>query len=185
MIAKLLLEIDRVLSEAGIVHAFGGALALNYYADPRATTDVDVNVAKSVAEAPVLVSLLAAHGFTLDEPLEGHLPIAGLRFRRNADVVDCFLAFDGFHERLLGRAREVPINAEGGRFTTKILSQDDLAVVKLSFNRPKDHIDIDAMIAAGTPFDYELIATELVNLRGPTAYPRLARFKDALSKGGS
>ena len=35
----------------GIPHAFGGALALAYYATPRATVDIDVNVFVPVARA--------------------------------------------------------------------------------------------------------------------------------------
>jgi len=34
--------IDSALT--GLPHAFGGALALAYYAEPRATVDIDVNV---------------------------------------------------------------------------------------------------------------------------------------------
>ena len=36
--------LDQALTEAKIDHAFGGALALAYYAEPRATVDVDINV---------------------------------------------------------------------------------------------------------------------------------------------
>src|ERR1700749_1918626 len=36
--------IHRALSTAKIPHAIGGAIALAYYAEPRATIDVDVNV---------------------------------------------------------------------------------------------------------------------------------------------
>jgi hypothetical protein len=42
--------IDRALDD--VPHAFGGALALAYYAEPRATVDIDLNVFVPVADAP-------------------------------------------------------------------------------------------------------------------------------------
>src|SRR5579863_10596420 len=41
-LAQRVLAIHAALSE--ISHAFGGALALAYYAEPRATVDIDVNI---------------------------------------------------------------------------------------------------------------------------------------------
>ncbi|MHB8595153.1 MAG: hypothetical protein ACYDB3_12650, partial [Acidimicrobiales bacterium] len=37
-------QLHEVLSASGIPHAFGGALALAYYAEPRATIDIDINI---------------------------------------------------------------------------------------------------------------------------------------------
>ena len=42
--AQTVLAVHDHLIGAGVEHAFGGALALAYYAEPRATADVDVNV---------------------------------------------------------------------------------------------------------------------------------------------
>ena len=41
-LAQRVEAIDAALSE--LPHAFGGALALAYYAEPRSTIDIDVNV---------------------------------------------------------------------------------------------------------------------------------------------
>ena len=32
------------LETAGVPHAFGGAIAVNYHRDPRSTTDIDINI---------------------------------------------------------------------------------------------------------------------------------------------
>ncbi|MHB8439211.1 MAG: hypothetical protein ACYDD4_08630 [Acidimicrobiales bacterium] len=53
--------------------------------------------------------------------------------------------------------------------------------MKLSFNRPKDWVDIQAMIDAGVPLDAEYVATRAVAFRGPSLYPRLARLRRMLS----
>src|SRR4051794_41101706 len=37
-------SVGEALSEARIPHAFGGALAVAYYGEPRATGDIDVNI---------------------------------------------------------------------------------------------------------------------------------------------
>jgi hypothetical protein len=44
-----IVAIDEALAE--IPHAFGGALALAYYAEPRATVDIDINVFIPATEA--------------------------------------------------------------------------------------------------------------------------------------
>jgi hypothetical protein len=43
-IGEVIIEIDEALRSFGVNHAFGGALALAYYAEPRGTVDIDVNV---------------------------------------------------------------------------------------------------------------------------------------------
>ena len=181
MISDLLVEVDRLFDDLGIAHAFGGAMALNYYAEPRATTDVDVNVATDVAGAPGLVGELAAAGFVLDRPLDELVPISGARLRRGVDVLDLFLSFDAFHHRLLGRARRVPIRATTGTAEIPILSADDLVVVKLSCNRGKDWVDVEAMVAAGVTIDVPLVEAELIGLRGPTMDPRVARLREVIA----
>lgn len=184
LIADLLVEIDVLLSAEGIDHAIGGALALNYYAEPRATTYVDVNVAMSFTDAPVLVERFGLEGFFLERPLEDIPPASGARLRRGADVVDLFFAYDSFHERLAARARRVPIRAAGEIVEIPILSACDLVIVKMSFNRGKDWVDIEAMISSGTPIDLPLAETEIVSLRGPTMYPRVARLRELLAGRG-
>ena len=44
-----LIALHHALDDAGIPHAVGGAIALGYYAEPRATIDVDINVFVPVA----------------------------------------------------------------------------------------------------------------------------------------
>ena len=46
------LALHRAFEAAGVIHAFGGALALAYWtADPRATADIDVNVSLPASAA--------------------------------------------------------------------------------------------------------------------------------------
>ncbi len=45
----LVIALNDSLSEAGVGHGFGGALALAYYtSQPRTTSDIDINIASSI-----------------------------------------------------------------------------------------------------------------------------------------
>lgn len=57
LVAKVI-EVDRALRVAGIGHAFGGAIALAYCAQPRATKDIDINVAVEPSQFDELLDAL-------------------------------------------------------------------------------------------------------------------------------
>ena len=63
--------------------------------------------------------------------------------------VDLFFSYDPFHEAAAAGAVDVPF-ADG---TIPVLSADHLAVCKVVIDRPKDWVDIDAMIELGTSLD--------------------------------
>ena len=48
------------LNGRGINHAFGGALALAYYAEPRSTIDIDINVFAPVTDSSAVLGARAA-----------------------------------------------------------------------------------------------------------------------------
>ena len=54
-----------------VPHAFGGALALAYYAEPRATQDIDVNVFVAESQAADVLSVLAPLGVEIDGAAQG------------------------------------------------------------------------------------------------------------------
>ena len=51
LLDEKILAVERALARADVPHAFGGALALAYYATPRATVDIDLNVFVPADEA--------------------------------------------------------------------------------------------------------------------------------------
>ena len=53
---------------SAIPHAFGGALALAYYAEPRATIDIDLNVFVPPDQFPAVAAPLVALGAEADDP---------------------------------------------------------------------------------------------------------------------
>ncbi len=119
--------VHRSLEEAGVPHAFGGAFALAYYGAPRPTTDIDVNV------------FVPAQQSELKLDWEG-------------TPVHFFFSCDPLHEEMEKQIREVPL----GDGAIPLVSPEHLIIRKTLLDRPKDHQDIAAILAA-TPVDQEEI----------------------------
>jgi hypothetical protein len=72
-----------------------------------------------------------------------------VRVMWDATPIDLFFAYDAFHDAARIASRTVPF-ADG---TIPILAPEHLVVCKAVFNRPKDWVDIDAMLEAGADVD--------------------------------
>jgi len=172
------LALDQALADARIPHAFGGALALAYYATPRGTVDIDVNVFVPAGDAGRVLRALAPLGVergdarTLAEIRER----GQVRRRWEHTPVDLFFSYDPLHDRCLERTRTVPF---GDAARIPILSAEDLAIFKVIFDRPKDWPDLTEMLyALGPDFDASYALDWLRRIL-PSDDARLARF-DAL-----
>jgi hypothetical protein len=140
-----LLAIHHGLDAAAIPHAIGGAIALGYCTlEPRGTRDVDVNVFVGPERArEVLAALPEGVGFS-GVDLE-HLERDGqVRLRWGITPVDLFLSVLPFHDHVEAHIRAVPFE---GR-TIPVLDCTALAVFKAMFDRPRDWVDIEAMVEA-------------------------------------
>jgi len=159
-----------------VEHAFGGALALAYYAEPRGTVDVDVNVFLPFERAADIVAGLKSIGFGPEQPAEQWLPMAGVRLHQSGKppLLDLFFSLDERYDEIAARVQRVPFGSE--RSNIPVLSAEDLALFKLSFGRDKDWVDLRRLVAGRPDLDLQYIERQLVGLRGPTMYPRLARL---------
>jgi len=177
-IPELVLEVHATLEGLGAEHAFGGALALAYYAEPRATVDVDVNVFVPFVAAAEVVEAFHRRGLAAEGDPAGWLPTAGVRLTRPGELgkVDLFFSLDDSYERIAARVRKFPFGRDGGP-QLPFLSAEDLAVFKLSFGRDKDWIDLKAMVQTVPDIDLSYIEQLLIGLRGPSMFSRLARFR--------
>lgn len=131
------------LGAYGIPHAFGGAIAMNYHREPRATLDIDVNVFVREGEEGELLELLRERIPQMDvDALARELAAHGQGRALWGDTfVDVFLANTDFHLSMARRARAEPF----GDRTISVLSIEDLLVCKALFDRPKDWVDIAAV----------------------------------------
>ena len=146
-LAEKVLLIEEAFRTRRIPHAFGGALALAYYATPRATIDIDVNVFVGVERADEVLGALEALGAA---PLRAAERAAlrrheQVRIHWDATPVDLFFSYDALHESCLARRRRVPFG-EGD--TLHVLSAEDLLIFKALFDREKDWRDLEELVYA-------------------------------------
>jgi hypothetical protein len=148
-LAQRIVALDRAL--AAVPHAFGGAIALAYYAEPRATIDVDLNLFVPAEEFPIVAAPLLALGAAADDPhvVDAIRHDGQARVMWDATPLDLFFAYDPFHDAAATRRRVVPF----AETTIPILGVEHLVVCKVIFDRPRDWVDIDAITTAGTRVD--------------------------------
>ena len=148
-LAERILAIEAALS--GVPHAFGGALALAYYADPRATIDIDLNVFVPAERFEAVAAPLDRLGADAGTPSVADLVSRDgqVRVIWDSTPIDLFFSYDRFHDAAGAARWSVPF----GSGTIPILAAEHLIVCKVVYNRPKDWVDIDAMLAAGADVD--------------------------------
>lgn len=184
-LVDFVVEIHEELDRSGLLHAFGGALALAYVADPRGTIDVDVNVFSPFDDAPAVLEVLARLGLRPEQPSDSWMPMAGIRLRRTADPypVDLFLSLDGSYAEIAQRRVVQPFGP--ARLALPFLSAEDLALFKLSFSRDKDWVDLRAIARARPDLDIAYVERQVLHLRGPTMHPRVVRLRRLLREAST
>lgn len=132
------------LEGAAVPFAFGGATAYAFHVRPRATTDIDMNVfVHESASGPVL-DLLATLGVAVSTDARMRVQRDGQdRLPWDGIILDVFFATFEFLDEAGRRVERVPFN---GRMIP-ILSAEDLTICKVTFNRPKDWLDLERLVA--------------------------------------
>ncbi len=166
-------RIDNALSRAKIPHAFGGALALAYYATPRATVDIDVNVFVSTQRYESVASVLRRAGADRVPKATDAVRDGQVRALWGSTPIDLFFSYDEVHEAMRMAVHTVPF----GTGTIPILAPEHLLVAKAAFNRAKDWLDIEQMLVAVNDLDVEEVDKWLVHLLSE-GDPRVQRFRD-------
>lgn len=146
------IAIDEALRAARIPHAIGGAIALAYYATPRVTIDVDVNVFVAAERWRDVVEVLAAVGVDAGELDSGALERDGqCRLWWGDNPIDLFFTYDPIHMEMRRDQRRVPFAGT----TIPILAPEHLLVCKAMFDRQKDWLDIEQMLIASDELDVD------------------------------
>jgi hypothetical protein len=140
-----LLAVHDALDRAQIPHAIGGAIALGYCTlEPRGTRDLDVNVfvgpdrVKEVFAA--LPEPVAVSGLSLERAERD----GQVRLWWEQTPIDLFFSVLPFHDQVARAVRQVSFE---GR-SIPVLDCTALAVFKAMFDRPRDWVDIEAMVEA-------------------------------------
>jgi hypothetical protein len=155
--------IDAALNLARIPHAIGGAIALIYYTEPRATADVDVNIFIGTARWPEVREALRETGVDIEVDERALARDGQVRLWWERNAVDLFFSYDPFHDEMEGAVRRVPF----GDVRIPILGPEHLLICKAMFDRPKDWLDIEAMLAFVEPLDLDKIRSWLTRMVGP------------------
>jgi hypothetical protein len=149
-LAAKIMAMHEMLDSLRVPHQFGGAVALAWYRSPRATTDVDLNVTVAPADAEPILGAVTHLGVIVSPADRATIARDGqARLDWDGSYLDLFFATLDFHREMALCAREV----EFGPTRIPILSPEHLIVCKIVFDRPKDWVDIEEMIAWGTKID--------------------------------
>jgi hypothetical protein len=161
-LVEKLFGIHDSLTEAGIAHAFGGAIALAYCTEePRGTRDLDVNIFVDASRAKSVLASLPK-GVRVDRGDVAKVRRDGqARLDWDGTPVDVFLNNIPLHEAVAGSVVWVPLE---GR-EVPVLDCASLAIFKAFFDRTKDWADLEA-IALVTPEDIEIAAATIAKLVG-------------------
>jgi Nucleotidyl transferase AbiEii toxin, Type IV TA system len=171
--------IHEQLTRSKTPHAFGGALALAYYAEPRATIDVDLNLFVSPNSYPDVERELAKIGVSDGVDAEIVERDGQCRLRWGDTPIDLFFAYDALHDAMRRASRSEPF----GETRIPVLAPEHLLVCKAIFNRPKDWLDIEQMLVCVEELDTDEVRRWLDRIVGADD-PRRERF-DAMAEACS
>lgn len=179
-LVEKVVAIHDALDAAKVPHALGGALALAYYAEPRATIDVDLNAFVPTERWPAVRDALSPLGVDVGVDSAALERDGQVRIWWDRNPVDLFFSYDPFHEEMRRSTRRVPF----AETTVPILAPEHLAVCKAMFNRPKDWLDIEQILVAANPLDVPEIEAWLVAMAGERD-ERLARLRELVAQLGA
>ena len=147
-----IVRLTDALCAADIPHAFGGALALAYHGEPRATIDIDINVFMVPESAGPALDVLTQIGVRMRrDDVSAEIERQGqVRVLWGRTPLDLFFDVHPFHHACAAGRRAVPF----GETQIPILAAEHLAVFKALYDRRKDWIDLEQMVfLAGPTFD--------------------------------
>ncbi len=164
-----------VLEASGEVYAFGGALALSAWSEPRATADVDIILWVDPHRFVDAVDLMIKAGAVLSkEAAVAQAETQGMFVGRVGQVrVDVFVPSIPFYEIAAKlRARTEILGIE-----TWVHSAEVLAVFKMLFFRPKDLLDVERMLhVQGANLNRAFVRKHLVAMLSQD--PRIDRWDE-------
>jgi hypothetical protein len=161
-LVEKLFEIHDSLTEAGLAHAFGGAIALAYCVEePRGTRDLDVNIFVDASQAESALASLPSGVRVRKKDVAQVNRDGQTRLDWDGTPVDVFLNNIPLHEAVAAAVVWVPLEGRD----VPVLDCASLAIFKAFFDRTKDWADLEA-IAVATPEDIEGAAATIAQTVG-------------------
>lgn len=151
-------DVSKRLEAAGIDYMLTGSIAMNYYAEPRMTRDIDLVAALSAADAGRIVDLFSPDYYVSREAVESairHESLFNLIHNESVIKVD-FIIRKGSEFRLNEFERRQRIKLRD--FETWIVSKEDLILSKLFWAKDSHSEfqlrDVRSLVASGCDRDY-------------------------------
>lgn len=161
-LVEKLFSIHDSLTEAGLAHAFGGAIALAYCVEePRGTRDLDVNIFIDALQAESVLGSLPRGVRVRKKDVSRVMRDGQARLDWDGTPIDVFLNNVPLHDAVAASVVWVPLEGRD----IPVLDCASLAIFKAFFDRTKDWADLEA-IALATPEDIEGAAATIADLVG-------------------
>lgn len=161
-LVEKLFAIHDALTEAGLAHAFGGAIALAYCTEePRGTRDLDVNIFVDASQAESVLARLPKGVGVRKKDIARVKRDGQARLRWDDTPIDVFLNNIPLHDAVASSVVWVPLEGRN----IPVLDCASLAIFKAFFDRTKDWADLEA-IAVATPEDIESAAATIAETVG-------------------
>ena len=148
MMPKDLKEFLRAFNEHGVKYLIVGGYAFGAHAEPRATKDLDVFIAKDEPNSNAVYRALAAYG----APLDGLAPSdfrddSGFQIGQPPARIDILQKISGvvFEEAWAHRIEGLI----DGEILAPVISKDDMIRNKLEAGRDQDLLDVRVLRAVG------------------------------------
>lgn len=151
-------DISEKFSRAGIDYMLTGSVAMNYYAQPRMTRDIDVVIAIEAKDAEAIMALFSDDYYVDGETISwaiAHESLFNMIHQASVIKVACIVRKSSIYRRLeFDRRREVTIQD----LTTWIVSKEDLIISKLHWAKDSHSEfqlrDVRNLIATGCDAEY-------------------------------
>jgi hypothetical protein len=137
----------RTLNELGLSYAVIGAHAVNAWVEPRFTADIDVTIELTAESAETLAQALARAGIVRTREHGARAPSGPDFVRFSATEPSLTLEFQAAKTEF---QHEVVRRAVLGAHGVRVATAEDLIVLKLIANRPKDQNDLLGLLALPT-----------------------------------
>ena len=146
-------DISHRFEQINIPYMLTGSMAMNYYAQPRMTRDIDVVIAISPDDVGRVAALFRPDYYVSEENIResiAHESIFNLIHQESVIKVDCIIRKNSEYRRMeFGRRQKISVLD----FITFIVSKEDLIISKLSWanesNSDVQLSDVRNLLATG------------------------------------
>ena len=151
-------KLEKAAHDSNVKIVIMGGLAVSIYARPRATLDIDGIIELDERDIGNFLTSAEKRGFSWDKGLPVKrikgLPFITLYYPDGKVYVDLFLAKGDFQENVIRRSHAVDV--EGVKLD--LISPEDLILVKLISDRPKDTEDVrEILLESSDDLDFNYL----------------------------